>query len=78
MALNRPATEDRRETIDQQQIDRLFQGIPYRQMTEEIGSTSVLASEIWRVFVCSMALALIVEALLCLPQRKEEASHQYV
>ena len=74
-ALNRPPDEDRLETLDAPQLDQLFQGVPYRHVKEEIGSTSALASEIWRLFVCGMALALIVEAVLCLPQRTRESSH---
>ncbi len=72
-ALNRPATEDNVETIDNEQLEQLLQGLPYRQVEEEIGSASALASEIWRVFVLLMAVALIVEALLCLPEKKPAA-----
>ena len=71
--MNRPATEDNVETIDNEQLEQLLQGLPYRQVEEEIGSASALASEIWRVFVLLMAVALIVEALLCLPEKKPAA-----
>lgn len=69
-ALNRPADEDHNGRIDEEQINTLFQGLSCRTVQEEIGSASALASEIWRVFVIVMALALIVEAVLCLPERK--------
>ncbi len=69
-ALNRPAGEDSRERIDQEQVDVLLEGLPYRMVQDEIGSASALASEIWRLFVFLMAMALIVEAVLCLPERQ--------
>jgi len=70
VALNRPAAEDRGRPINEQQVDQLFEGLAFRVVAEELGSTSALASEIWRVFVLLMALALITEAVLCLPERK--------
>ena len=36
--------------------------------------TSALASELWRIFLIAMALALILEAVLSLPSRKTESS----
>ncbi len=70
VAMNRPASEDAAAPIDVQQIDKLFHGLHYRTVKEEIGSTSALASEIWRLFVFLMGAALIIEAVLCLPERK--------
>ncbi len=73
VALNRPASEDRLDVLTDQQVGQMFQGLSYRQMKEEIGSTSALASEVWRAFVVCMALALVTEAVLCLPPRQTEA-----
>ncbi len=70
VALNRPASEDRAERLNTQQVDELFHGLHYRTVEEEIGSATALASEVWRVFVFLMAVALIIEAALCLPERK--------
>lgn len=69
-ALNRPLQEDRHERIDQEQAEALFEGLNVRIVEEEIGSASALASEVWRAFVFLMAVALIVEAVLCLPDRE--------
>ena len=68
VALNRPAAEDDPETIGDDTIEQLFQGLQYRHVKEEIGSTRSLAGEIWRAFVLFMAVAMLVEAWLCLPK----------
>lgn len=68
-ALNRPAREDRSQTIDAAAVDRLFSGLTYRQVEDRVGSTSALASEIWRIFLILMAAALLAEAWLCLPEK---------
>jgi hypothetical protein len=69
-ALNRPLSEDRQRRIDQEKTEELFDGLTIRMVQEELGSASALASEIWRAFVILMALALIVEAVLCLPEKE--------
>ncbi|MEX0937934.1 MAG: BatA domain-containing protein [Pirellulales bacterium] len=70
VALNRPAAEDSAPVLDSGQVDRLFGGLDYRLVEQSIGRTSSLASEIWRVFVSLMGLALVAEAWLCLPERR--------
>ena len=41
-------------------------------LDDAVGSGSSLAAEIWRAFLVAMALALLAEAILCLPPRPEE------
>ena len=41
-----------------------------RRIDDAVGATSSLASEIWRAFLIAMVLALLLEALLCLPETK--------
>jgi len=53
-------------------VDGLFDGLSYQRIDDVIGSTSPLAREIWRGFLLAMMLALILEAVLCLPGRKVE------
>jgi hypothetical protein len=69
VALNRPAQEDDPRVITEDAIRRLFQGLTYRQVNETVGSSAALVSEIWRGLVCLMAIALMVEAWLCLPEK---------
>lgn len=70
IALNRPSAEDVDNTLVQEDVDQLFSGLDYRYVTDEVGSTSSLASEIWRAFLIVMAAALLLEAWLSLPEKK--------
>ena len=68
-ALNRPNSEDSAKTLTDEGIKSLLEGVDYRQISDELGSGSSLAAEVWRAFLLAMALALIVEAALCLPPK---------
>lgn len=69
VAVNRSPDEDRCEVASAEAIDGLFAGVPYERIDDRAGDTSSLVREIWRLFLLAMALALIIEALLCLPER---------
>lgn len=71
VAMNRPTGEDSLPTVSAQSVQQLFSGLDYRQINDRLGQLNGLASEIWRTFLIVMALALIVEAVLCVPPRKE-------
>ena len=73
-ALNRPNSEDSAKTLSDEGIKSLLEGVDYRQISDELGSGSSLAAEVWRAFLLAMALALIVEAALCLPPKPEPES----
>ena len=70
VALNRPETEDEMQTIGRDTVDRLFTGLDYRHIDDQVGNSGGLASEMWRAFLFVMGLALMLEAVLCLPPRK--------
>ena len=70
VALNRPAAEDGGEVLSEEAIGRLFAGLDYRTVEDRVDSGSALASEIWRAFLLAAAVALLVEAWLCLPDAK--------
>ena len=72
VAVNRSQAEDNAKTSPVETVDALFDGLSYRRIDVDVGDTSALASELWRIFLIAMALALIVEALLSLPSRKTE------
>ncbi|MBI1313205.1 hypothetical protein GC176_18085 [bacterium] len=71
IALNRPASEDRLDVLSDEAISGLLSGLDYRVVTDQLDSGESLASEVWRAFLITMALALIVEAALCLPPKPE-------
>ena len=72
VAMNRSQAEDTAKTSPVETVDALFDGLSYRRIDVDVGDTSALASELWRIFLIAMALALILEAALSLPSRKTE------
>ena len=66
-ARNRPPSEDIRRVLEPAQLDDMFAGVNYRTVEDSLESGRSLVSEIWRVFGALMLLALIAEAVLCLP-----------
>ncbi len=73
-AVNRSQAEDNAKTAAVEAVDTLFDGLSYRRIDVNVGDTSALASELWRIFLIAMAVALILEAVLSLPSRKTESS----
>jgi len=69
-ALNRSLAEDRSQVTPVTTVDELFEGLTYERIDDAVGDSSSLASEIWRLFLMAMALALLAEAVLCMPERK--------
>ena len=74
VAVNRSQAEDNAKTSPVETVDSLFDGLSYRRIDVDVGDISALASELWRIFLIAMALALILEAVLSLPSRKTESS----
>ena len=74
VAINRSRAEDSAKASPVETVDALFDGLSYRRIDVDVGDTSALASELWRIFLIAMALALILEAVLSLPSRKTEAT----
>ena len=74
VAVNRSQAEDNAKTSPVETVDTLFDGLSYRRIDVDVGDTSALASELWRIFLIAMALALILEAVLSLPSKKTESS----
>lgn len=69
LALQRPRAEDDLATLSPAAEAALLEGVEYRRITDTVGSGSALASEVWRIFLFLMALALVTEAILCLPPK---------
>lgn len=74
LALNRPEAEDRENILSDSKIGELFGGLDYFVVNDQLDSGTALASEIWKTFLVAMAIALIIEALLCVPPKKETSS----
>ena len=69
IALNRPLAEDRSSPLDVAELNTLFAGLDFLVIDDTLGSGQSLASEIWKIFVALMGIALLVEAALCMPPK---------
>ena len=74
MAVNRSQIEDSAVAAPVEAVDALFDGMSYRRIDVDVGDTSALASELWRIFLIAMIVALLVEAVLSLPSRRVRAT----
>ncbi|HVU87140.1 MAG TPA: BatA domain-containing protein [Pirellulales bacterium] len=68
LAINRPVAEDDAKVLADEQVGELFHGLNYARVDDEAGSVGSLVQEIWRAFLGTMLVALVVEAALCLPK----------
>ncbi|MBI3864212.1 MAG: BatA domain-containing protein [Planctomycetia bacterium] len=68
LAVNRAAAEDHAEVLADHRLRELFKGLDFARVDDHAGSAGSLIQEIWRLFLASMIIALIVEAALCLPK----------
>lgn len=71
LAINRPAREDSTVLVSDEALNELFAGLQFHRVDDSVEDESSLANEIWRTFLLLMALALIGEAILCLPSRRD-------
>jgi hypothetical protein len=70
LALNRPESEDLTKLLAAETLAELFAGLDHRIIEDTLQDEKSLASEIWRTFLFIMAAALILEALLSMPNRR--------
>ena len=68
LAVNRPAAEDQSQVLADHRLSELFRGLEFARVDDQAGSLGSLIQEVWRLFLASMIVALIVEAGLCLPK----------
>ena len=71
IALNRPNVEDTSRSIPTDEVNQLFEGLDFHIIDDQLGSDKSLASEVWKIFVAVMGIALFAEAVLCLPPKPE-------
>jgi hypothetical protein len=68
LALNRPLQEDDVERLREEELQQTLSGLNFTVIRDSAGSADSLAAEVWRAFLLLMIVALMAEALLCLPQ----------
>lgn len=72
-ALNRPPGEDAPQVLAKTTLDELFAGLDWRLLERTLENEKSLTSEVWRTFLWIMAAALILEAVLCMPGKRQAA-----
>ncbi len=69
VAQNRLAEEDSGKLVSAEDLSAIFGGLNWSRI--EVGSSArSLVQEIWRWFLISMLIAMVVEAILCMPKRR--------
>lgn len=68
-AINRHAEEDSQTILADDRVNGLFEGLDFDRVDDQAGSGAKLIQEIWRLFLVLMLVALILEAMLCIPRR---------
>lgn len=68
-AVNRPLAEDNASVISDEALNDVLNGLEFTRINDEVGSAMQLASEVWRTFLILMILALLAEAILCVPDQ---------
>lgn len=69
-ALNRPPAEDAPQVVAKEALGDLFVGTEWRLIEQTLENEKSLTSEVWRTFLMLMAIALVLEAILCMPAKK--------
>ena len=70
LALNRPIEEDTAGVISDDKLKEVLGTLDYTKISDDVSDSSSLVNEIWRMFLIIMIIALIIEAVLCLPERR--------
>ncbi len=78
VVINRPIDEDAPGTVEDKQLQELFAGLDFSRVDDSAGNLGSLIQEIWRFFMGSMIVALVVEAALCLPNREKKTQSKTV
>jgi hypothetical protein len=69
LAVNRDNAEDQSRVLNDDRLAGLFKGLSFNRVDDQAGSFEGLIQEIWRMFLVAMLIALIAEAILCMPRK---------
>ena len=69
LAVNRPAAEDAAPILADDRVAGLFRGLDFSRVDDRAGGDGSLIQEVWRLFLVALMVALIAEAVLCLPRK---------
>ncbi len=71
LAVSRAPAEDLAPVLADGRVAGLFRGLDLTRIDDRAGNLSALIQEIWRLFMLAMMAAMVVEAGLCLPRRRQ-------
>ncbi|MGZ0169745.1 MAG: BatA domain-containing protein [Planctomycetales bacterium] len=69
LAVNRDNAEDQSRVLNDDRLAGLFKGLSFNRVDDQAGSFEGLIQEIWRMFLVAMLIALVAEAVLCMPRK---------
>jgi hypothetical protein len=72
VALNRPPGEDQPAVLASSDLNDLFAGLDFHVVDSTLENGHSLTNEVWRTFLFLAALALVGEALLCMPPPRDD------
>ena len=72
IAFNRGASEDAEQVLTGEEVDTLFGSLPFVRVEKSAGASSSLIREVWRLFLILMLIAMVAEAVLCMPPKNSE------
>ncbi len=75
LAINRSEAEDVATIVEGQRVAGLFDQLDFDRVDDQAGSGDSLIQEIWRLFLILMLVALLLEAVLCIPRRAAASSN---
>lgn len=73
-ALNRPPAEDQPAVVAPGELNDLFAGLDFHVVSDTLESGRSLTNEVWRTFLILVALALVAEAVLCMPPPRDPSA----
>lgn len=72
IAVNRLTDVDLTKHLSKEELDLALSDVPYSLFEEDTENSSAFAQQLWQVFLVAVLLFLIVEALLCLAQKRKK------
>lgn len=73
LAVNRANDEEKADVLSHEGLAGLFQGLDFVRVDDRAGSFDRLFHEIWRLFLVTMMVAMVIEAGLCVPKLRRSA-----
>ncbi|MEO1618367.1 MAG: BatA domain-containing protein [Planctomycetota bacterium] len=74
IAVNRTLAEDSLSSVGDEQLAALFEGLVFDRLESEGEASGSLVEEAWRAMLILMLIAMVGEAILCLPRVREAAT----